>query len=252
MTINLKEALARLRAEKGNISVDGLRALIAQIDVVSTGSPTVLFSGNFSASAEFLSLVDDIHRSGADIRSVRSTAIAAFLDVRNNTDLTEVLTRLFGDSPLVEGSASYQFLGGQTGPNGRIANGIWDEISRRFARATSGDVRVLTSVDAVDGVFAKTELPELLKNPNVTTIEGIPRKQLLAMKERLGDAGLEGFDISLRWSRVPTSVSAVSRRVTWSTISAITWRTWTTWFPIRKKQAWSATPWGASSMTLAS
>lgn len=192
MTINLKEALARLRAEKGNISVDGLRALIAQIDVVSTGSPTVLFSGNFSASAEFLSLVDDIHRSGADIRSVRSTAIAAFLDVRNNTDLTEVLTRLFGDSPLVEGSASYQFLGGQTGPNGRIANGIWDEISRRFARATSGDVRVLTSVDAVDGVFAKTELPELLKNPNVTTIEGIPRKQLLAMKERLGDAGLEG------------------------------------------------------------
>ncbi|UZR28845.1 calcium-binding protein [Methylococcus mesophilus] len=69
---------------------------------------------------------------------------------------------------------------------------MWDDASRRFAEAATGDVRTLTPFAASDRVFAQTELKALLDNPNVTHIDGIPKADLVRLYNseltRTGDA----------------------------------------------------------------
>lgn len=104
------------------------------------------------------------------------------------------MSRVFKEAnPEARNSAASAFLAGSfDGEGRRFSMGIWDEISARFARETSGSVRVLMSPDKLDGVFAQTELPILLDNPAVTDIEGIPRTHLAeivrkrGLEERLG------------------------------------------------------------------
>jgi hypothetical protein len=61
------------------------------------------------------------------------------------------------------------------------ANQIWNNASRRFANDASGDVVAYVRGANPDRVFARTELPALVNNTNVTSINGIPREQLLNM-----------------------------------------------------------------------
>ena len=49
--------------------------------------------------------------------------------------------------------------------------GPWADASARFADATRGEVKVIASGAASDRVFALTELPHILTNPELTTIE---------------------------------------------------------------------------------
>ncbi len=85
------------------------------------------------------------------------------------------------------GIDAFKFLNGDIAPDGqRIPNGIWDEVSRRFASEAVGEVRVLAAMDRPDGVFALSELPALLDNPKVTEIEGIPRTELASLARKSG------------------------------------------------------------------
>uniref|UniRef100_UPI00260E04F4 hypothetical protein n=1 Tax=Seonamhaeicola sp. TaxID=1912245 RepID=UPI00260E04F4 len=65
----------------------------------------------------------------------------------------------------------------------RIPDGLWDDASQRFAEAASGDVRVIAPYGKSETVFAQTELPTLLNNEKVTTIDGIPRSQLVQLRD---------------------------------------------------------------------
>lgn len=75
---------------------------------------------------------------------------------------------------------------------------LWDNASKRFAELVTGDVRFIGPNAKPDRVFAQTELPTLLDNPRVTSIEGIPREQLLLIRDRHGLGAVQQlmFDIS--------------------------------------------------------
>ena len=171
-------------------SLQDLKRLIAEVSIEGVGEPTILFSGSSPQDIWFGDVTDALAREPGNVRTIRSLEITQFLDLNTNRLLREKLQLLVGGNPLERGSPSNEFLNGEIGPDGkRIPNGIWDEISARFARETSGSVRVLMSPDKLDGVFAQTELPILLDNPAVTDIEGIPRTHLAEIVRK---RGLEG------------------------------------------------------------
>ncbi|NUF85233.1 hypothetical protein [Acinetobacter seifertii] len=69
----------------------------------------------------------------------------------------------------------------ETTIDGVKSRALWDDASEALAKASSGDVRTLTPFGTEDKVFARVELPALLENPNVKTIDGIPREVLKTM-----------------------------------------------------------------------
>jgi hypothetical protein len=60
----------------------------------------------------------------------------------------------------------------------RVPNGAWDIVSARFVEKTVGPVVTITGGADLQRVFGQTELPRLLKNRKITTIDGIPRTAL--------------------------------------------------------------------------
>ncbi|MCX5959842.1 MAG: hypothetical protein NT053_08435 [Cyanobacteria bacterium] len=85
--------------------------------------------------------------------------------------LVQKLDELFGGD---ESQILSYLYGSRDADGNRIANGIWDRVSARFAAAASGEVLTLTAGARLDGVFAQSELAVLLANPRVTRIDGIP------------------------------------------------------------------------------
>ncbi|MBG0809498.1 hypothetical protein IY145_08910 [Methylosinus sp. H3A] len=65
----------------------------------------------------------------------------------------------------------------------RTADGYWTRASQRFAENASGDVTAYVHGASPDRVFAQTELPVLLENRKVTSINGMPTQLLRSMEE---------------------------------------------------------------------
>ncbi|MCD8460356.1 calcium-binding protein [Xylella taiwanensis] len=185
-----------LTAEQANALLDSittkeqLRDLINQLDINSGGSTTVLYSGNTVNGLDNFQILQGMLHNGDDIRVIDNTEAAKFLNVtpgdpNRNDVLEEKLQQIFGDDPNERNSRSNQFLFGERTADGtRFPNGAWDNISARFVDATVGEVRTLTGGASVNGVFNQTELPRLLNNPNITSVDGLPLSDL----QRLGPA----------------------------------------------------------------
>ncbi|WP_336167962.1 calcium-binding protein [Acinetobacter sp. 161(2023)] len=80
-----------------------------------------------------------------------------------------------------EGTAAYEFWNGSGGidpSTGEHVPSIWNTISEVYARDTKGDVLALVPFADDNRIWAQTELPTLLDNPNVTSINGIPIDEL--------------------------------------------------------------------------
>ena len=195
MGISAHSAISRL----GNIrTVEELTSLINQIDLGMSSSRIIVFSGDIGFgngqashpiySMDMASSISSVH---PQIQITNDLPIGRFLDtvvssVYVNEDLIQKLDQLFdGDREKIT-----EYLYGSRDADGnRIANGIWDHVSARFAAAAKGDVLTLAAGARSDGVFAQTELPTLLANPNVTSVDGIPT----AMLRKLGREG--AFDL---------------------------------------------------------
>lgn len=189
MVLSYQEAVGRLA---GIGKIEDLRQLIADIGIAVTDHSTLLFSGGPNEEVGFRAIANEIVTNNPSMRSINAIDIGRFLDLDRTPEFLAVLEKLFGDDPTLHGTAANRFLNGDIDENGnRIPNGIWDEVSRRFAEQAVGEVRVLTDFSRPHGVFAQTELPALLANPNVTTIEGIPRQQLIELVATNGDRGLD-------------------------------------------------------------
>ncbi len=174
--------MARTAAEAKSLlanveSVEDLRKLILEIDASSTGNPTVLFSGRASSGSSYGAAAQALgDQHGA--RIIQESEVAKFLDFESNSLLVSKLEELVGGDPSEADSSAYRFLNGDVVDGKRVPNGIWDDVSARFARETAGEVVTLIEFGKLDGTFALAELPALLENPNVTTIDGLPREQL--------------------------------------------------------------------------
>lgn len=80
-----------------------------------------------------------------------------------------------------EGTVAYEFWNGSGGidpSTGEHVPSIWNTISEVYARDTKGDVLALVPFADDNRIWAQTELPTLLENPNVTSINGIPIDEL--------------------------------------------------------------------------
>jgi hypothetical protein len=129
-------------AELTNITtIEELRALIGRLDIYSAGSTTVFYSGALGGDIQAFEATRTLVTQGADIRVLEKTEARKFLDLDSNEALTQKLEALFQSDPKRNGSAAYEFLNGTIDANGnRTPNGIWDDVSRRFAAETTGDV----------------------------------------------------------------------------------------------------------------
>ena len=211
MYYNYSDALNHLRGLE-NPTVDDIRFLLERLDTTASGDVTILFSGYLDEVTRYSDIVDKLDGSSSSVRSIRTSAASKFLELADNIEFLEILEEVFGtEVPVVDNADFQRLLYGDTGPDGRIPNGIWDVLSKRFAEQASGEVRVLTDITRHDGVFAQTELPALLKNTNVTTIEGIPRQALVDMQARLGSEGLDAVRrVIATVSQVNISISGIA------------------------------------------
>jgi hypothetical protein len=181
MALTKAEATARL-AEIS--SAEQLRDLIKEIDTKGTGTTTLLWSGTIgfhgANRSEFISSHDiakSIGKADSSIRTIGATEAGRFLNLDRsspdfNQDLDNKLKELF------EGRQDQinDFLyGAQSGTTQRrTSKGVWDDVSHNFTSQASGNVRTLVGGARADKVFAQTELPQLLRNPAVRSIDEIP------------------------------------------------------------------------------
>ncbi|MNH63711.1 Poly(beta-D-mannuronate) C5 epimerase 1 [compost metagenome] len=103
----------------------------------------------------------------------------AFLDALENT--LNSMGVIDYDQFDKEGTAAYEFWNGSGGiepSTGEHVPSIWNTISEVYARDTKGDVLALVPFADDNRIWAQTELPTLLDNPNVTSINGIPIDEL--------------------------------------------------------------------------
>jgi hypothetical protein len=173
--------------------VSNLRSQLNQLSVSVSGAAvdavTVLYSGRMTdgthSGAAAQALVDA--NPTGKVLTINQTQIYSLL---NDDRFSDALKKALGNDPI----AFQSLIDGDTGPDGkRIPNSLWDDASKRFALNATGDVRVIAPLGDPFRVFAQTELPALLDNTSVRSIDGIPREQLVAMRNSQGLAGVQKF-----------------------------------------------------------
>jgi Ca2+-binding RTX toxin-like protein len=78
-------------------------------------------------------------------------------------------------------SLTNEIIYGVSNINGvRTTDGLWDTISKSYANAASGHVKVIAPFAEFNSTLIQSELLTLLNNTNVETINGVPRELLKA------------------------------------------------------------------------
>ena len=180
MAITAEAAMARLADVH---TIDQLTALIDLIDVELPAGRITLFSGQLNlndgpgkTAIRSFDLAAALAANHSKLLFVNNLPIGNFLDVqRGSNTANELLIAKLDELFLGDREKIIAYFYGSRDANGnRIANGIWDRVSARFAAAARGEVLTLTAGARPDGVFAQTELAVLLANPHVTRVDGIP------------------------------------------------------------------------------
>jgi len=198
-------------------SLEQLRDLIQELDVTGTGRTTLLWSGSVgkygSSGSERISaqrLAESIASQYSDFRLLSNTEAGKFFDLDRasptfNHALASKLDELFADNP----DGLYSYLYGAEDPvtKKRIGKGVWDVVSDKFASEAKGAVRLIVGGGGNDRIFAQTELPAILRNPAVTSIEGIPIQSLRDSLNKIG------FDRVLNLLRLSSDVTSGMIRI---------------------------------------
>ena len=146
---------------------EGLRGLARQVSIESPGRVTVLYSGDVANRVSSWNVVTAMDAAGEEIRIIDRSQAVKFL---NSDEFIQLVARVHGvqatdierRTEAVKAANTWLF---------DAERGPWADASARFADATRGEVKVIASGAAPDRVFALTELPHILTNPELTTIE---------------------------------------------------------------------------------
>ena len=177
MSLTVQDAIQELTNNPtAYATIDALRALANQVSVEATGDVTVLYSGRLSDGTSTSDLIKNMLASGENIKVIDKTPVAEFL---TSDEFLEAVGNIYGVE--LKDMQNENFSHPAKDWLFDAKNGPWADASYRFAMDASGDVRVIAPEALSDRVFAKTELPALLANDNVTAIEGIPKDQLKAL-----------------------------------------------------------------------
>ncbi|MCE4297212.1 peptidoglycan-binding protein [Xanthomonas hortorum] len=181
-SISAQDAIDRIRQNPGDYQTpESLRSLAAQVDANASGKVTVLYSGPAAKDIWSTDVIGSMIDSGEDIRVIDKSQASKFL---NSREFYTALADIYEISPreLIEGS----HRGPATEWLYHPTQGPWADASGRFADATVGEVHAIVGDAQPSRVFGEIEVPRILANPNVTSIEGLPREALVGVKDRLG------------------------------------------------------------------
>ena len=154
-----------------------LTRIIENLSVETSGQKTVLYSGMN---------MNEIDKLAKDpkIRILNNTEAYKFLNkIQENKDFADAWKKINGKYPEWKpdySSPADKFIGGEDPVNGKPRKmGAWDIISKNFVKTTKGgEIVALVGNNASTGrVFYQTELPELLKNKNITKINGMDKTE---------------------------------------------------------------------------
>ncbi|PXY95126.1 hypothetical protein DKK76_06990, partial [Frischella perrara] len=159
----------------------GLRNLINQLDVSTSGSKTVLYS-DIVNDTQSKNIIKKLQKD-SNYRIIDNTEAAKFLNTANQegSPLNKKLRAIFGSNGKKLSNQAIEFLYGSQNNGARQNNGAWDVVANNFDKGAKGDVCVIGSMDS-KSIFAQTELPALMKNPNVIRINGIDKSILMPLE----------------------------------------------------------------------
>ena len=190
MEFTYKEAIELLESfvnDPSGLKISDLDYIISQVSTVDT---TV---SEDAVTHLYTKMNKDTSFIGDNVRLLDHTDAAKVLLYKHDgakTSLFEdaVKLALKNENPKaskiqIEEMTSNYLYGSQT--NG--TTGPWADISKRFATATKGDV--VCYIGDIEGAKVRTwwnlEMPTIMANSNITTINGISKNQLFKMYESL-------------------------------------------------------------------
>ena len=163
--------------------------VLNKLDLSAHRSKTILYSGieDMDGFKDYIRKTNQYN----DVRMIDKTSVGEFLNIWESKNLQNALTRAFGnDDPEFDVIEEYKKRGSADGkvplsePNkffhdvDKKDSGLWNIASRRFVSEIKGEVVTAIGEDAkVYRTFYQTELPELLKNKNITKINGMDKAE---------------------------------------------------------------------------
>ena len=182
--LSLEQANARL---KDVDSLNDILDILKEIDISSRGKTTVLYSGiDRKIQTNLYDTLNSFKRND-NFRMIDKTTAAKFLTINGeeaNHILLEAIEKIFKkeypnfnikeDLIKKDGSLVRNFIYG-------TCNGAWDTVSRRFASVTNGEIIILIGNNALTNrTFYQTEFPEIIKNENITKINGMDKLEFIS------------------------------------------------------------------------
>ena len=157
-----------------------LNDMIRKLGTKSEGETTVLYSSANEAA--------EIATKSPNIRIINKTEAFEFLmEIDKNENFSEAWEKLYGYAPNTKNYTSREgiLLGGLDSEYDKSdklvkpkTEGAWDIVSRNFVQTAKGETVIILGDDAkMQRVFFRTELPELLKNKNITKINGMNKAE---------------------------------------------------------------------------
>jgi VCBS repeat-containing protein len=189
MAYTLAEALSKLGTPEYS-TFESLSSLVKETSVAPVNAApdavTLLYSGSLStdvATWQVSTSISDASINSDGFKQVITIADTPAGQLLVHDDFKAALSNaLDGNEDLIKYA-----LDGKNPEGVRIDRGLWDDVSENLAKTAKGDVRTIIAPDASPtSVFAQTELKSLLDNPNVTSIDGASKADLI----RLYDAEL--------------------------------------------------------------
>ena len=151
--------------------------LINDLSVRSRGDKTLLYSGGIDL---------ENYINNPKIKMINNTQVASVIDINTNNEYTNnfknALEKVFNtnNDPKFDIMAEYKTPGSEVNKFfydvGKKDSGLWDIASKRFVSEIKGEVLAAIGDNALTTrTFYQTELPELLKNKNITKINGMDK-----------------------------------------------------------------------------
>ena len=223
MSENVQSVIDFLTTRASNISltesqlsdlITELKGKINQLSVAVPGTSadaiTVLYSGRMPDGTHTGEMAEELVTANpGKVLSINQTEVATLLSSDNAAFHNALQTALGPAGPERDALYNRVLIGNDASGTTRItSDSLWDDASRRFAQNATGTISIIAPEGEAFKIFAQTELPALLDNPNVTHIDGIPREQLIAMRDTKGLAAVQQFTFDN--ARLKIAISGLS------------------------------------------
>ncbi|WP_159095457.1 XVIPCD domain-containing protein [Stenotrophomonas sp. YAU14A_MKIMI4_1] len=186
-SLTAEQAIERLMRQPGAFGTrDKLAELAKQVDANSPGHLTVLYSGNVVDKLPTEDIAVGLDASVRDLRIINNSPAAKFL---TSDEFKTFAARL--DGVLLRDFDKKGYSSPTTDWLYHPTDGPWADVSKRFADGARGDVRAIVPNASPDRVFASSELPSILANEQVTSLEGLSRPRLAELHARDSRAAFE-------------------------------------------------------------